>query len=49
MSTSNERKNDRKEPYQTPALTVYGTIRDITQGNVATGRNDMVGGPDKTG
>lgn len=49
MSTSNEQKNDRKEPYRPPVLTEYGTIRDITQGNVATGRNDKIGGPDKTG
>lgn len=49
MSTSNEKQSNPKEPYQAPALTVYGTIRDITKGNVSSGRNDMVGGPDKTG
>jgi hypothetical protein len=49
MSSASDKKPDGKEPYEPPALTVYGTIRDITQGNVTTGRNDRVGGPQKTG
>lgn len=39
-----------REPYQSPTLTVYGTIRDLTQGNSNSNRmNDMSGGPSKTG
>ena len=49
MSTSADRKSDAKEPYTAPALTAYGTIRDITRGNDSMGMNDMVGGPQKTG
>jgi hypothetical protein len=47
--TTTDKKPAAAEPYQTPSLTVYGTVRDLTQGNVTMGKNDMIGGPDKTG
>jgi hypothetical protein len=49
MSESTDKKIDLKAPYATPTLQVYGTIRDLTQGNVTMGMNDHIGGPQKTG
>jgi hypothetical protein len=50
MSTPADKKRDIKEPYRPPTLTVYGTIRDLTQAIGGTmGRNDMGAGIDKTG
>jgi hypothetical protein len=46
---SSEKKSGPKESYQRPVLTVYGTIRDLTQGNNTMGMNDHVSSPLKTG
>jgi len=36
-------KSEAKKPYSTPLLTVYGTVRELTQMVGASGNND--GGP----
>jgi hypothetical protein len=45
-----ETKPPSKKPYQPPVLEEYGSVREMTQAVVTTGtKNDMAGGPNKTG
>jgi hypothetical protein len=37
-------KREEKKPYSKPTLTVYGTVRELTQKNGPRGRHDRVGG-----
>jgi hypothetical protein len=47
-------KYDRKEdfvvgkPYQTPELTVYGNILELTRSGTVGAKNDKASGPNKT-
>ncbi len=37
-------KNEPKKPYSKPTLTVYGTVRELTQKVGTRGQPDKVGG-----
>jgi hypothetical protein len=37
-------KRETKKPYAKPTLTVYGTVRELTQKKGASGSADRVGG-----
>jgi hypothetical protein len=43
MSAATENRAEAKLPYAAPALTVYGSVRDLT-GNATTGGNADAGG-----
>ncbi len=38
-------KREPKKPYSKPTFTVYGTVRELTQGGHPHGNRDGVGGP----
>ncbi len=40
-------KREPKKPYSKPTLTVYGTVRELTQGTGQNGRRDGSRNPNK--
>jgi len=36
-------KREPKKPYSKPSLTVYGTVRELTQASGSSGRKDKAG------
>ena len=50
MNTPEKKPPVEKMPYRAPVLEIYGNIREITRAITPTGtKNDMAGGPQKTG
>ena len=50
VKTDSEKVNPPKKSYNTPRLSIYGSVREITRNMGGTsGMNDGGAGPDKTG